>query len=71
MATGGVKWPMGNPFRTLDDPAPAAARVVGAEPAVPAAAVLLGWHAPLKRPGWLRRLAVWLVLGWRWDVTAE
>jgi hypothetical protein len=59
-------------FRTLDDPEPSpAAAFAPAEPVEPAAAVLLGWQAPLKRPGWLRRLAVWLVLGWRWDVTAE
>ena len=77
-----------DPFRTLDDPTPAAgeltaeaiaaaiaAGAIAAPDSIatpsPAAAVLLGWQAPLQRPGWLRRLVVWLVLGWRWDVTAE
>jgi len=63
MATGGVKWPMrSDPFRTLDDPEP-----VG----IPAGAITAGmfaegWRAPAERPGWWRRLFVWLLLGWKW-----
>jgi hypothetical protein len=66
MATGGVKWPMRNdPFRTLDDPEPAGIPAGPIEPAITAGTVT-SWRMPAERPGWLRRLIVWLLLGWKW-----
>jgi hypothetical protein len=58
-----------DPFRTLDDPDPvqitaepiAAGSITGPRP-------WLGyWRAPAGRPGWLRRLIVWFLFGWRWS----
>ena len=65
-----------DPFRTLDDPDPAPVREAPAEPAeqiVPESARVPQWlvlgelRVPVKRPGWFRRLVVWLLLGWRWQ----
>lgn len=75
-----------DPFRTLDDPTPAAGELTAEAIAAAIAAgtidagaiqagtidapqwlVLGGLRVPLQRPGWLRRLVVWLLLGWRWE----
>lgn len=64
-----------DPFRTLDDPDPV--RIEGLTAGLGAGTVATGsitvprpslgyWRAPAGRPGWLRRLIVWLLLGWRW-----
>jgi hypothetical protein len=74
--------PRKDPFRTLDDPEPeptpapcsvpagaiAAGTVSGAfDIAAPQWLKLGALRVPLRRPGWLRRLIVRLVLGWRYD----
>jgi hypothetical protein len=69
--------PRKDPFRTLDDPAPADPRPACSVPADPIGAGELmapaEWlrfgalRVPLRRPGWARRLIVRLVLGWRYD----
>ena len=65
-----------NPFRTLDDPAPAAGErtaeplgVVepGPAPLLQEAHSLGYWQMwPAGRPAWWRRALVRLVLGWKW-----
>ena len=65
-----------DPFRTLDDPAPAAAPEARPAPvaeavlgtAAPQWLVLGRLRVPLDRPNWFRRLLVRLLLGWRWDL---
>lgn len=71
-----------DPFRTLDDPDPEPDP--RPEPPLFSVksdqiqAVSIGrnlglcdggyWVLPAKRPSWLRRLIVWLLLGWKWHV---
>lgn len=69
-----------DPFRTLDDrapaepaepaaaPLPAGPLDFSAAPSVPQWLVLGHLRVPLTRPNWVRRLFAWLLLGWRYDV---
>ena len=66
---------LADPFRTLDDPEPAAAPLpagpIAGEPrpaGAPQWLVLGHLRVPLARPNWARRFVVWLLLGWRFDV---
>ena len=68
-----------DPFRTLDDPEPVQLTAASIADATAAGAIAAdtiigpqwfqvgGLRIPLHRPGRLRRLIVWLLLGWRWS----
>ena len=63
-----------DPFRTLDDPEPTQAPEPVPEPEPlpePAGEIAPGpvgcWRSVVRRPGWVRRLVVRVVLGWIWE----